>query len=169
MAETMPGVDLNLVPAMKAPPGETSNLKDPYNSDRFMYLTAGICLGFSTFAVFFRLFVKARILRAMQLEEAILIFSLAGLVSLTAVMIKSTLIGQGVHQWNVSMAHVMKITEFYLHLRTARENMEPICPRPLWFSTRFSYYDICVKSHVRYDHPVTSDGCDYATTVTNTK
>lgn len=107
----MPGVDLNLVPAMKAPPGETSNLKDPYNSDRFMYLTAGICLGFSTFAVFFRLFVKARILRAMQLEEAILIFSLAGLVSLTAVMIKSTLIGQGVHQWNVSMAHVMKITE----------------------------------------------------------
>ncbi|GAD97239.1 hypothetical protein AOR_1_1448144 [Paecilomyces variotii No. 5] len=112
MAKPQHDADLNLVPSMKAPPGETSNLKDPYNSNRFMYLTAGICLSFSALGVFFRLFVKARILRAMQLEEFILIFSLSGLISLTAVMIQSTHLGQGVHQWNVSMANVMKIIEY---------------------------------------------------------
>ncbi|KAJ9198290.1 hypothetical protein DTO021D3_3764 [Paecilomyces variotii] len=112
MAETSANVNLNLIPAMQAPPGEVSNLKDPANMNQFMYLTAGVCLSCSTLAVIFRLFVKARIIRAIQLEEFILSFSLAGLISLTGVMIQSTLMGQGVHQWNVSAAHAQKIVEY---------------------------------------------------------
>lgn len=111
MIPVIRATDLNLVPAMTAPAGQVSNLKNPPNQNKFMYLTAGICLGFSTLAVIFRLFVKARVLRAVQLEEFILTLSLCGLVSFTGIMIKATLLGQGVHMWNVSVAHAERIIE----------------------------------------------------------
>lgn len=133
MAETSANVNLNLIPAMQAPPGEDSNLKDPANMNRFMYLTAGVCLSCSTLAVIFRLFVKARIIRAIQLEEFILSFSLAGLISLTGVMIQSTLMGQGVHQWNVSAAHAQKIVE----VGTTAQELDNI-QLYWWFSMQIS-------------------------------
>ncbi|KAJ9314903.1 hypothetical protein DTO271D3_4903 [Paecilomyces variotii] len=108
----MTATDLDKVPGLQPPPGYVTNFDNPPNLNKWMYLTAAVCLSLSIFAVIFRLFVKARILRAMQLEELILILSVMGLISWTGMMIKATAWGQGVHMWNVPESHVMHIIEF---------------------------------------------------------
>ncbi|GAD95613.1 hypothetical protein AOR_1_1448144 [Paecilomyces variotii No. 5] len=108
----MASIDLSKVPGMAPPPGEHTNFIDPPNQNKWMYLTASVCLSLSVLAVIFRMFVKVRVLKAVQLEEYILICALMGLISWTGIMIKAALLGQGVHMWNVPMTHVMKIIEY---------------------------------------------------------
>ncbi|GFF39819.1 hypothetical protein IFM46972_06006 [Aspergillus udagawae] len=104
-------IDLSTVPALAPPPGQVSNLKDPYSLRHYMYITASLGLGLSTAAVLLRVFIKARVMRFMQLEEYILILSQIGFYVFTGLMIHAVHLGQGIHQWNVSVAHVQKVIE----------------------------------------------------------
>lgn len=104
-------VDLNTMPALAPPPGQISNFHNPENLNHVMYLTAAVGLSLSTAGVILRVFTKARVLRFMQAEEYILIMSLCGFYVFTGLMLKAVLLGQGTHQWNVSVAHVQRILE----------------------------------------------------------
>jgi hypothetical protein len=120
-------IDLNTVPALEPPPGQVSNLEDPYSLRRYMYITAGLGLSLSTAAVLLRVFIKARVMRLMQLEEYILILSQIGFYVFTGLMIHAVHLGQGIHQWNVSVAHLQRVIEvcehesalYYLHFLQA--------------------------------------------------
>ncbi|KAL2830900.1 hypothetical protein BDW59DRAFT_177592 [Aspergillus cavernicola] len=101
--------DLNTVPALEPPPGHTSNLDNPYSLRNYMYATAGVTLALSTIAVLLRVFMKARVLRRMQLEDYILALSLIGFYAFTGLMIEAVHSGQGTHQWNVSTAHLQDV------------------------------------------------------------
>jgi hypothetical protein len=70
-----------------------------------MYATAAVTLALSTIAVLLRIFMKARVLCRVQLEDYILVLSLIGFYSFTGLMIEAVHLGQGSHQWNVSIAH----------------------------------------------------------------
>ncbi|KAL2824196.1 hypothetical protein BJY01DRAFT_263066 [Aspergillus pseudoustus] len=103
--------DLNTVPALEPPPGQTSNLNNPYSLRNYMYATAGVTVALSTIAVLLRLFMKARVLRRVQLEDYILVLSLIGFYAFTGLMIEAVHLGQGSHQWNVSIAHLQGVVK----------------------------------------------------------
>jgi hypothetical protein len=78
-----------------------------------MYITAAVGLGLSTIAVVLRVFTKARVLRSIQLEEYILVLSQLGFFAFTGLMIRAVDLGQGTHQWNVSIAHVQQVIQVW--------------------------------------------------------
>jgi hypothetical protein len=115
MVTSPSGKDPNNVPALKPPPGESSNLANSYNINIYTSVTASLGLGLSALAVVIRLFVKGYVIRRLQLEEIILLLSLCGFVAFVCLIIYSTKLGQGAHQWNVSVAHYRKIGEVCIH------------------------------------------------------
>lgn len=116
MAALPAGMDLNNVPALEPPTGETSNLVDPYNINICMYITASIGLGLSMLAVIVRIVAKGHVMRTIQLEEVILLLSQCGFIAFVGLMIHSTKLGQGTHQWNVSVAHFQKVVEVCIYM-----------------------------------------------------
>jgi hypothetical protein len=116
MAALPPGVDLNNVPALEPPTGETSNLINPHNMDIYMYITASLGLGLSMLAVVVRVLAKVHVTRTLQLEEFILLLSQCGFVAFVGLMIHATKLGQGIHQWNVSIAHFQKVVNVCIHM-----------------------------------------------------
>jgi hypothetical protein len=104
-------LDLNAIPALSPPPGEVSNLTNAYSLKRFMYVTASICLSLSTIAVILRLFVKARVLHSFNWEDGFLVLSQLTFFAFTGLLITAVSLGQGKHQWNVSLAHLQQIAE----------------------------------------------------------
>lgn len=101
----------NTTPALQPPPGQVSNLSDPYSLRSDVYVAAGVGLGISSLAVILRIFTKVRVLRCMQLEDYILLFSLLGFFAFTFLMIHAVHLGQGTHQWNVSVAHLQQVIQ----------------------------------------------------------
>lgn len=104
-------MDPNNTPALQPPPGQVTNLSDPYSLRSDMYVAAGVGLGVSSLAVILRVFTKVRVLRSMQLEEYILLLSLLGFFAFTFLMIHAVHLGQGTHQWNVSVAHLQQVIQ----------------------------------------------------------
>lgn len=115
MVAPPPGTALNNVPALEPPTGESSNLSITYSINIYTSITASLGLGLSVLAVVIRLFVKGYVIRTLQLEEMILLLSQCGFVAFVCLIIYSTTLGQGTHQWNVSVAHYQKIVEVRIH------------------------------------------------------
>lgn len=109
------GTDLNNVPALEPPPGESSNLADTYSINIYTSVTASLGLGLSVLAIVIRLFVKGYVIRTLQLEEILLPLSQCGFVALVCLIIYSTKFGLGAHQWNVSVANYQKIVKVCIH------------------------------------------------------
>jgi hypothetical protein len=76
-----------------------------------MYITAPVALVLSTAAVLLRVYTKARVTRSVQFEEYILMICQLGNFAFTGLMVYAVQVGQGTHQWNISIAHVQRITE----------------------------------------------------------
>lgn len=104
-------MDPNTTPGLQPPPGQVSNLNGPSPLVSQMYVAAGLGLGLATLAVILRFFTKVRVLRSVQLEEYILVFSLLGFFAFTFLMIHAVHLGQGAHQWNVSVADVQRVIQ----------------------------------------------------------
>ncbi|KAH8700415.1 hypothetical protein BGW36DRAFT_357077 [Talaromyces proteolyticus] len=104
-------MDPNTTPALEPPPGEVSNLHDPYSLRVYMYITASLALTLSTAAVILRIYTKARVTRSVQFEEYILMLCQLGNFAFTGVMIYAVQLGQGTHQWNISIAHVQRLIQ----------------------------------------------------------
>ncbi|KKK24235.1 hypothetical protein P175DRAFT_0557941 [Aspergillus ochraceoroseus IBT 24754] len=102
-------IDPNSAPGLAPPAGQTNNLDNPYSLQNYTSATAGVTVSLSTIAVLLRVFMKARVLRRVQLEEYILILSLIGLYTFTGFIIQAVHMGQGTHQWNVSVGHVQSV------------------------------------------------------------
>lgn len=98
-------------PALEPPPGHSSNLDNPFSLRVYFYATAAVALVLSTIAVVLRIFMKARVLRRVQLEEYILALSLAGFYVFTLLIVTAASFGQGIHQWNVSIADFKRVVE----------------------------------------------------------
>lgn len=98
-------------PALKPPHGQFSDLDKPPVLRVHFIATAAVTLVLSTIAVVLRIFVKARVLRRVQLEEYILVMSLAGFYAFTLLMVTATNFGEGAHQWNVSIAGFKRVVE----------------------------------------------------------
>lgn len=110
-----PTLDPNTTPALQAPAGQVSNLKDPYNLQVYLILASTLGLGVSAVAVCLRIFTKVRVVQRMHLEEYILLFSECGFVAFTALIIEANRWGQGTHQWNVSLAHLERVINVCFH------------------------------------------------------
>jgi len=110
-----PGTDLNDVPALEPPTGESSHLTNTYSINVYTAVTASLGLGLSVLAVAIRLFVKGYVIRRLRLEEIILLLSQCGFVALVGLTVYSAKLGLGAHQWNVSVAHYQKIGEVCIH------------------------------------------------------
>jgi hypothetical protein len=54
---------------MEAPPGFTSNLKDPYSLNNYLVATSAICLILSISAVTARTFTKCHVLKKVEIED----------------------------------------------------------------------------------------------------
>ncbi|CEL01996.1 hypothetical protein ASPCAL01572 [Aspergillus calidoustus] len=100
------------VPALAAPEGQVSNLDNPYSLKSYIYGTAAVTITLSTVAVALRVYVKARVLRRAQIEEYILILSLIGFYFFSGFMIYAAHLGQGTHQWNVSVANFQEVVQW---------------------------------------------------------
>lgn len=98
-------------PALEPPQGHFSDLNKPPVLRVHFIATAAVTLVLSTIAVVLRIFMKARVLRRVQLEEYILVLSLAGFYAFTLLMVTATSFGEGSHQWNVSIADFKMVVE----------------------------------------------------------
>lgn len=105
------GIDTNDTPALEPPKGVTSNLVNPYNINQYVFVAVGLGLGISTLAVSFRIFAKIKIIRRLQLEDLILLISQFLFIAFNGIMVHAAKVGEGTHQWNVSIAHSQKIVE----------------------------------------------------------
>ena len=65
----MADLDPNTTPSWKPPPGQTSNLRNPYSLQSYLVATSAICLTLLVFSIAARLFVKGYILKKIQLED----------------------------------------------------------------------------------------------------
>lgn len=115
-------LDPNTTPALQPPPGQVSNLKDPYNLKLYLILASTLGLGVSAIAVCLRIFTKVRVVQRMHLEEYILLFSECGFVAFTALIIEANRWGQGTHQWNVSIAHVERVIDVCFHFSVSPDH-----------------------------------------------
>jgi hypothetical protein len=110
-AESQSTIDLDSVPGLQPPNGETSNLVNPSNMNQYLYVTVSLCLGLSSLAVIVRIFAKGWVMRKLQLEELTLVLSQCGFIAFVGILIHASKLGEGAHQWNVSVSHVQKIIE----------------------------------------------------------
>jgi hypothetical protein len=104
--------NLDTVPALQAPEGQVSNLDNPYSLKNYIYGTAAVTMALSTLAVFLRVYVKVRVLHRAQIEEYILILSLFAFYFFSAFMIYAVHLGQGTHQWNVSVSNFQSVVKW---------------------------------------------------------
>ncbi|KAL3449199.1 hypothetical protein BJX65DRAFT_273008 [Aspergillus insuetus] len=100
------------VPALQAPEGQVSNLDNPYSLKNYIYGTAAVTMTLSTLAVFLRVYVKVRVLHRAQIEEYVLILSLIAFYFFSAFMIYAVHLGQGTHQWNVSVSNFQAVVKW---------------------------------------------------------
>ncbi|KAI0181601.1 hypothetical protein GGR52DRAFT_45470 [Hypoxylon sp. FL1284] len=96
-------MDLESTPAMDAPPGEVSNLVDPYTRypDRIAVSTTG--LGIAVVFVSIRIYRRV-VMKKFNHEDWVLLFSIASFAVFAASGILSSKYGDGRHLWNVSVA-----------------------------------------------------------------
>ncbi|KAJ0415933.1 hypothetical protein BJY00DRAFT_317394 [Aspergillus carlsbadensis] len=102
----------DIAPALEAPQGQSSNLEDPYSLRNYIYGTAAVTMALSTLAVALRVYVKVRVLHRAQFEEYILILSLIAFYFFSAFMIYAVHLGQGTHQWNVSVTNFQAVVKW---------------------------------------------------------
>ncbi|KAF7509484.1 hypothetical protein GJ744_008047 [Endocarpon pusillum] len=117
-------------PALKPPPGTTSNFDNPYNIKPEIYATVGVCLGVSTVLVWLRAYTKFVILKSHGWEDYYSFIAWAGLVAYAVLGLIASSYGSGVHQWDV------RIHNFVTWAKLA--NVMEIYYNPLIFITKLS-------------------------------
>ena len=65
----MAHVNPDTTPPLEAPPGQSSNLVNPYSLQSWLVATSVICLVILVLSIAARLFVKGYILKKVQLED----------------------------------------------------------------------------------------------------
>ncbi|KAF1956305.1 hypothetical protein CC80DRAFT_593772 [Byssothecium circinans] len=123
-------VDIHTTPAMKAPDGLKSNLVNPVSQHTAVIWTTCICLSLSTLSVMARTFTKAFIKKEMEIEDYSIIFAGLGFGAFSAVMLLAETAGHGRHEWDVSIAGVMRVA--YL------ANILEIVYPPVMFAAKFT-------------------------------
>ncbi|KAL4821196.1 hypothetical protein BDW67DRAFT_190835 [Aspergillus spinulosporus] len=96
-------------PAIPAPPGEVSDLQNPEDVIHTVnFVTQVLCLVVTTIVVALRFFVKARLRKALELEDYATIIGYVLFVGFCANMIILNNYGGGYHAWDVSKSDMIK-------------------------------------------------------------
>ncbi|KAI0544496.1 hypothetical protein F4679DRAFT_564596 [Xylaria curta] len=104
-------MNLSNTPALKPPDGEQPNFVDPYSTHHELIIAASISLFVCVLSAAIRVYVRALLLRQFDLTDGALLISLAFMIVFAGLSISTGTYGQGSHQWNVTVASLMKLLE----------------------------------------------------------
>ncbi|KAI0012741.1 hypothetical protein F4779DRAFT_530875 [Xylariaceae sp. FL0662B] len=122
-------IDPKTTPALEPPQGEVSNFIDSYSKHYIQIIVASCALFLCTAAVAARSYTRAVLLKQFDLSDWALLLSLACMAVLVAVGIHTGQYGQGRHQWNVTLANMLKLLELL--------NIIEILYSPVTFFTKY--------------------------------
>ena len=97
-------------PIVDAPPGQISNLKDPYSLHSYNVATQIVCLTITTILVSIRIYTKWRVLRSLAWDDYTSIIAHVGLLAYGIVLFEMDRHGNGTHLWNVSVGNFIQET-----------------------------------------------------------
>ncbi|KAK3373130.1 hypothetical protein B0T24DRAFT_250336 [Lasiosphaeria ovina] len=98
--------DINSIPAMQPPPGQTSNFVDPETLHPIVLGVAIATMIVMTAAVTIRVYTKAFVMRDMRFEEYFAIVATAGIILWDAIFIHVSFHGFTRHLWDVRYVDV---------------------------------------------------------------
>ncbi|KAI0185626.1 hypothetical protein EV127DRAFT_485066 [Xylaria flabelliformis] len=104
-------MNLSNTPALKPPDGEQPNFVNPYSTHHGLIIAASISLFVCVLSAAIRVYVRALLLRQFDLTDGALLISLAFMIVFAGLSISTGTYGQGSHQWNVTVASLMKLLE----------------------------------------------------------
>ncbi|CEL04012.1 hypothetical protein ASPCAL05146 [Aspergillus calidoustus] len=108
--DTLPP-NLDQVPALPPPPGETWNLDSGRApSQTAIMAVAGIFLPLMLLAVITRVYVRTRIIKIWGIEDTICILAACGSIANIGMYLNAVSLGMGKHSWNVPITVVMSAT-----------------------------------------------------------
>ncbi|CAI6340838.1 unnamed protein product [Periconia digitata] len=90
------------VPALKPPPGITSNPNHPSSWTRLASILVAACITLYTIAFVLRCYVRFYMKRLFILEDAMCIVLWAGMVAHSAILLHNVTSGGGMHEWDIS-------------------------------------------------------------------
>ncbi|OTB19795.1 hypothetical protein K445DRAFT_18341 [Daldinia sp. EC12] len=90
-------------PVREPPPGEISNLTNPYSSQPQRIVVASVFLFLTISSVIGRVYTRV-VMKSFDLDDWVLIFSEACFVTFTVLLIVAGEYGDGTHLWNVTLA-----------------------------------------------------------------
>ncbi|KAI1091680.1 hypothetical protein F5B19DRAFT_257183 [Rostrohypoxylon terebratum] len=102
-------------PSMEPPTGMESNLDEPNGVLPGRIAAVTVCFSVSTFAVIMRLYVRKFLLKTFALDDYAIVFTYIGFASWIYIMMTAGRLGDGKHQWNVSLANMTEIL-YYLNV-----------------------------------------------------
>jgi len=96
------------IPAAPAPPGEVSNLTNPYSLHRYDVVTQTVCFTMATLLVSMRIYTKTMILRHPGWDDYVSVLAWLGLMGYMIIVLEEDVHGNGKHLWNVSLPAVAR-------------------------------------------------------------
>ncbi|KAL8704238.1 MAG: hypothetical protein Q9201_002583 [Fulgogasparrea decipioides] len=105
-------LDPYTTPAMKPPDGQLPNFVNPETMQAWLIATAVVCLTVSVLSIAMRTYVKAVLIRKVQIEDYALIFSGAAFIAFAGLSIGNT--GQSRHLWDLTIEQAGR-TNYYLY------------------------------------------------------
>ncbi|KAI0443565.1 hypothetical protein F4803DRAFT_307425 [Xylaria telfairii] len=103
-------MDLSNTPALKPPNGEEPNFVDPYSTHDNLIIAASISLFVCVLSVTIRIYART-LLKHFDLTDGALLIALAFMIVFASLSISTGRYGQGRHQWDVTVADLMKLLE----------------------------------------------------------
>ncbi|KAL2127667.1 hypothetical protein VTI74DRAFT_10338 [Chaetomium olivicolor] len=98
--------NINEIPAMSPPPGQTSNFDDPETLHPMVFGVAVATMALMTVAIVIRVFTKGVLLRDMRVEEYFAIVGTAGIILWDSIFIHVSMNGFSRHLWNVRVTQI---------------------------------------------------------------
>ncbi|KAL8830417.1 MAG: hypothetical protein Q9191_001446 [Dirinaria sp. TL-2023a] len=102
--------DPNTTPAMEPPNGQLPDLDNPETMHGWLIATAAICLTVSLLSILLRTFVKAVLMRKVEIEDYALVFSGLAFIAFAGVALGSTNLTH--HLWDLTIAQALHVLGF---------------------------------------------------------
>lgn len=99
-------MDPTTTPALPPPNGITSNLQNPHNSLRVIWIISlAISLFFPSVLVPLRLYIKTFVMKSLQLVDLFCVLAYLGFVTIASISLSALNDGVGLHAWDVTAVH----------------------------------------------------------------
>lgn len=95
-------------PAMMPPPGVLPLDPNGASTWSFGMPVIAVCLILVGLSIIIRTFTRSYVLKVFALEDAVMLLATLGFVAFAAIVLDSASLGFGKHQWNVTVANVLR-------------------------------------------------------------